>query len=666
MPGESWLAAVLVSVLSMFVAPAGFCSSPVDASPPVRSESRNAYGFIDALAYGAFASGAKPLAAMRRGSPIAVLAEPGDFGDGQFVAIPGAGPVASIKAPTNPKLISKMGAALKSTGNTSYRCKVTAVDGNEGESPASPIVAVADGNDELGGQSWNVLSWDPVQNADHYRAYCCRGPSCAPTFAGLAYNAPYFADYGEHLIAPSGIAPPSAATQDTLFTRIVSGGGTAKVTLAAPSSADGSFPFEHDNATPIQAALNAAKSTLRGRVFLPAGQYNIARTITETLSAGLAGTCATSDPAPTSEGTSLVWQGTDASVLLRAIDMQNSRTECLRLDARTTARGTPTKAMIGMQVDGTSQHPSGGAFESRFENLAAVGGRIGILNGGEFCPQVGTAQPSCDSSNAIFQNIVVDGAMRRGAQGITVESSNAGDLTTYDHIFSKRNAYGFESFNRANLTDLRFMNCAMIPGATCIDLQDGSGIDIFADQDEPQIDGDYSIRVRGYSFIGNAIEIHNAVFTNDVSIDVPAMVLSHNNVSWNPKSVYRINTPGAYLISLNDNLWGRNGKWTTTGGAASNNIIEEAGRNNSTSEIIHKLGGNWIVDRISNNCSGRVALIGGIAKITNDCITGSRPIIVTEETSETPNALGYSQGQGFVTIRSSLSSDHSTVSWSQQ
>ncbi len=662
MPNRLWPAVVLLAAVAVFPASAGMTETAGGNS----ANTPNTYGFIDALKYGAFASEAKPLATMTNGSPVATLAEPADFKDGQLVAVPGAGPATSLRAPAGVKMINRMGAELKSAGNTSYSCQITAIDADEGESPASPIVTVPDGNDSLGGHSWNVVSWEPEPGADHYRIYCCRDRDCTPTFAGLAYHAPYFADYGESLMAPTGIIAPSAASRDTLFTRIVSGGGTRKVMLAVRSSADGSFPFEHDNATAIQAALNAANNGLRGRVFLPAGQYSLARPITETLSAGLAGACATSDAAAVSDGTILNWQGGDASVALRAIEMQNSRTDCLRIDVGSTGQGTRTKAMIGMQVDGTSEHPSGGAFDSRFEQLAVVGGRIGILNGGDFCPQVAITQPSCDSSNAIFQNILIDGGMRPGAQGITVESSNAGDLTSYDHIFSKHDTYGFESLDRSNQTELRFMNCAMQPGSTCIDLQDGSGIDIFADEDEPQIDGDYSIRVRGYTFIGNTIEIHNAIFTNDVSIDVPAMVLSHNNVSWNPKSIYRLNNPGAFLISLNDNLWGQEGQWTTSGGAASNNIIEEAGRNNSTSALVHYLGGNWTVDRIINNCAGRVALAAGIARVSNDCIAGSRPIVLTEETSATPNALGYSQGRGFLLIRSSLSSDSSNVSWSQQ
>lgn len=68
---------------------------------------------------------------------------------------------------------------------------------------------------------------------------------------------------------------------------------------------------------------------------------------------------------------------------------------------------------------------------------------------------------------------------------------------------------------------------------------------------------------------------------------------------------------------------------------------------------------------LQNECAGEATLVGGTVTISAACLTGARPITLSEETSGTPNALGYTQTVGSLTVKSASSSDTSVISWVQ-
>ncbi len=68
---------------------------------------------------------------------------------------------------------------------------------------------------------------------------------------------------------------------------------------------------------------------------------------------------------------------------------------------------------------------------------------------------------------------------------------------------------------------------------------------------------------------------------------------------------------------------------------------------------------------IVNQCSGTATLANGTVTINNPCILGTRPISLSENTAGTPNALGYTQSSGSLTVNSASASDNSPISWTQ-
>ena len=63
--------------------------------------------------------------------------------------------------------------------------------------------------------------------------------------------------------------------------------------------------------------------------------------------------------------------------------------------------------------------------------------------------------------------------------------------------------------------------------------------------------------------------------------------------------------------------------------------------------------------------SGPATLANGTVTINNPCILGTRPISLSENTAGTPNALGYTQSSGSLTVNSASASDNSPISWTQ-
>lgn len=61
-----------------------------------------------------------------------------------------------------------------------------------------------------------------------------------------------------------------------------------------------------------------------------------------------------------------------------------------------------------------------------------------------------------------------------------------------------------------------------------------------------------------------------------------------------------------------------------------------------------------------------IEMTAGTVTVSNACITGSRPIMLVEATpGGTQGFLSYSESAGSLTIKSSSSTDTSTVSWVQ-
>lgn len=376
------------------------------------------------------------------------------------VAIPGGGPTCTtdgIKPPTGLTATpSVMYSGISSSADTVYRYQVTAVGPNGCETTAAAPVQILDGDATLGDGTLVTLRWKNIGSVAYDRVYGCRGASCAPHYIGFA-TSDSFADFGgsynsaynairAHGAGPysrdSGIAPPHSATHDTLFTTIVSGGGTRTLTLKSAPSTSATLPLvlEYDNTTPINNCLAAQAN--QGVCWVPPGSYPIAGLIKETRSARLLGIA----PSSTNSnwmggGSQLIWQGGyDAGLIFFALDTTRGGIRGLGLDARHFYSGAipqPTAAMTAINVDGdeAGQHGQdgyGNAFYSTFEDVQTSGAWTGLQIGGAFCSP-SPIVPSCDTSLANFKNLTFSKSPI-GSYGIVLEADTGANMSEFNHV----------------------------------------------------------------------------------------------------------------------------------------------------------------------------------------------------------------------------------------
>jgi len=216
--------------------------------------------------FGASGSSQSTTGSISAGSNVLTLTNAIDFQGGQGISIANAGPLPTISAPGAPTVT-----ATGTTGTTTWAYAVAALDGKGGETAASPVTTITNGNATLSSTNYNAISWTAVSGAAGYAVYRTTAGG-TPNTTGLiaVVNGTSLNDTGLATIAsPQGVAsaPPPSALGDLLVTTIQGGAGTTSLILAAAASTTVSgVTVTHDDTAAIQAALNAINSAGGGTV----------------------------------------------------------------------------------------------------------------------------------------------------------------------------------------------------------------------------------------------------------------------------------------------------------------------------------------------------------------------------------------------------------------
>lgn len=221
--------------------------------------------------YGASGSTRQTTGNIAAGSAQLVVQGLTDFLVGHGISVANAGPLPSISAPAAPT-VTPTGA----TGSTAYAYAVAALDGDGGETAASPVASISNGVASLSASDYNAVSWSAVTDAVAYAVYRTASAG-TPNTTGLIgiVTSTSLNDTGLGLMSvPIGVAAnaPSSALGDVLVSSIIGING-ATITLAgsADSTVSGT-PVTHDDTGAIAAAAAAAGGD--GAVVFPAGIYN--------------------------------------------------------------------------------------------------------------------------------------------------------------------------------------------------------------------------------------------------------------------------------------------------------------------------------------------------------------------------------------------------------
>ena len=206
------------------------------------------------------------------GSTTLTLASAIDFQNGQGINIANAGPLPTISAPGAPTVT-----ATGTTGSTSWAYAVAALDGKGGETAASSVTTITNGNATLSSTNYNAISWTAVSGAAGYAVYRTTAGGTPNTTGLIALTAATtFDDTGVAVITPPvGVAAsaPASALGDLLVTTIQGGAGTTTLTLAAAASTAVSGAAVYHDDTAAIVSLHNASGPARRRI--PAGTYNV-------------------------------------------------------------------------------------------------------------------------------------------------------------------------------------------------------------------------------------------------------------------------------------------------------------------------------------------------------------------------------------------------------
>jgi len=234
--------------------------------------------------FGASGSSSNTTGTIAAGSTILTLATAADFENGQGIAVYHAGPgpyqvgtqtpLASAAAPT----VTVQG----TTGATTYKYYVLALDDKGGVAAASPAGEVTTGNATLNqAGNYNLIEWAAVTGAAGYAILGDAGnPASSQGILGVTMETS-FQDTGrgpftQYVAAPYIPTTPNASPLgQTLVCSIVSGAGTTQLVLsqAASSSVNSTF-VQHDDSSAVNAALSYS-SKASAPVHVPSGAYMV-------------------------------------------------------------------------------------------------------------------------------------------------------------------------------------------------------------------------------------------------------------------------------------------------------------------------------------------------------------------------------------------------------
>jgi hypothetical protein len=294
-------------------------------------------GALNVMAYGATGSTTSVTATTTAGSTAVTLNSPGDFQNGQHVVIMHLGAATALATPAAPivkTFAEGLGGTSTSIGppaewntgcntdssgtkysnpncTTSYTFQIAEMDANGGISAPGPVTTITNGPATPSAQNRILIYWPVQSGAVQDLLYGCAGASCTPTLmavlpapqssvwttylnvfiGGLSgnYNAFWYmggspAGAMEAYLSGVGTGVPASAVNQNLYTTIASGAGTTSITLANAATLSGSAGMYHDDAPPIQAAINAAcggSSSAGGarQIFIPPGAYVLGETL---------------------------------------------------------------------------------------------------------------------------------------------------------------------------------------------------------------------------------------------------------------------------------------------------------------------------------------------------------------------------------------------------
>jgi hypothetical protein len=199
-----------------------------------------------------------------------------DYVNGQGIRLNHCGPA------TNTTGVGGSSATPVGTpGGTTYTYAVSCVDANGGVSTSGVTFNTATGNAVLNTTNYVSLSWGACggSGAVGYAVWGHTGGALC--FMALVPSTTYF-DQGQGCVTPPDWIPstPPGTLSQWLVTSIVSGGGSALLTVAAaPSTSINSITTSHDDTVALQAAFNLAQTTAQP-LYLPAGTYRTTSALT--------------------------------------------------------------------------------------------------------------------------------------------------------------------------------------------------------------------------------------------------------------------------------------------------------------------------------------------------------------------------------------------------
>lgn len=205
-------------------------------------------------------------------SSALTLASALDFENGFGITILGAGPLATVEAPTG---ITPVNVGTAGAASNTYR--VAPIDALGGVGPAATGVTINTANASPSMNNYVNISWTAPAAGPVPKAYAIYKNNA---FAGIAANVTNFNDQGVIRTRPSWCpaTPPSAPTSGALVTSIVSGGGTTSLVLADPASTTvAGVTVNHDDTAAMTAAFTAAMGTKR--LAINGGVYRVSQEI---------------------------------------------------------------------------------------------------------------------------------------------------------------------------------------------------------------------------------------------------------------------------------------------------------------------------------------------------------------------------------------------------
>ena len=222
--------------------------------------------------FGASGSDLTGIAATAANRAIITLADAGDWQNGQGIVLYGAGPKATISAPTG------FSVTPSTTGTDTWEYAIATFDQYGGLSEASTY-SITNGPSSLSNTVTNNLAWTAVTDTAGYAIWRTQAPSGTETgYLGIVwYEETSWKDYNYPVISPPrGVpaSPPTSALGQMLFTTISSGAGGITLTLADSATTAGSgLVMAHDDTTAIQAAITSVGNAGGGVVECPQGTY---------------------------------------------------------------------------------------------------------------------------------------------------------------------------------------------------------------------------------------------------------------------------------------------------------------------------------------------------------------------------------------------------------